>query len=289
MEDATLNLSELICNSLNMIFFKIFSSIDNTIYSLLDNILFINPDFVNNLKFQQIFGNSSTNGLLLIANSLIFGFLIFYILNFTLSHLIYLKVDSPYQFLFKSLIFVACINSSMWICEKCIYFTSIITDSILEIGHSINGTDMSFANLIDTITSNIYSPIENFDIFSLDGILSLCSTLGISYILIIYSVRFIMCKVTVLMSPFAFASLITNQTDGFFKGWLNQFLILLFMQIFVATVLVIGFSLDFYAGDTLSKLIYLAIIIVIAKCNYSVKNMFKFIYNYSHNTLKKFI
>lgn len=289
MESETLNLSSLICDSLNSIFFKIFSSVDNTIYSNLDNILFINSDLIHDFKFQQLFGTSSGDGLLLIANSLIFGIVLFYILNFAISHLIYSKVDSPYQFLFKCIIFIACMNSSLWICEKIIDFVAILSDSIREIGASISGFEIHFSNLINQINSALYASLETFTIFSFDGILKLATTLGIIYILLTYSVRYIMCKILILLAPFAFSSLLFNRFDGFFKGWLKQFLLILTMQIFVAVVLVLGFCLDFHSGDTLSKLIYFAIVVVIAKCQYNMKEVFEFLHEYSRDTLKKLI
>lgn len=286
--NETINLSNLICDSLNNIFFKIFSSIDNTIYSNLDNILFINSDILNNFKFQQLFGTDSTNGLLLLANSLIFGIILFYVLSFTISHLTYSNIDSPYQFLFKCIIFVACINSSFWICEKILDLIFICTDFIREIGSSITGFEINFSNLINHINSSLYPGTEKFDIFSFDGLLKLASTLGIIYILLIYAIRYMMCKIFILLTPFAFASLVNNRFDGFFKGWFKQFFTVLAIQILVSIILTLGFCLEFQAGDTLSKLIYFAIIAVIAKCHYQVKEMFSFLYHYSHNTLKKF-
>ena len=289
MENETINLSSLICDTLNSIFFKIFSSIDNTIYSNLDNILFINSDIINDFKFQQLFGTDPTNGLLLLANSLIFGIVLFYILNFVVSHLIYSKIDSPYQFIFKCIIFIACMNSSLWICEKLVDFISIFSDFIREIGYSLTGFEINFSNLINDINSALYPSLETFDIFSFDGILKLSTTIGIVYILLTYSVRYILCKILILLAPFAFVSLINHHFDGFFKGWLKQFLIILSLQIFVSFALVLGFCLEFQTDNTLSKLIYFAIIAMIAKCHYNVKEIFSFLYEYSHNTLKKFI
>ena len=286
MENETVNLTSLICDSLNSIFFRFFSSIDNTVYSCLDNILFINSDIINNSKFQNIFGTDSTNGFLLIANSLILGVLIFYILKYTISHLTYNSIDSPYQFIFKSIVFVACINSSLWICEQIISLISLISDTICNLGLSLFGTNITFYNLLSKINSLIYLNVENFDIFTFDGIIKFGSTLCIIYILFTFSVRFILCKILILISPFAFVSLITNQFDGFFKGWLKEFLTLLLVQVFISIVLVLGFSLDFYANDILSKLTYLAILIIISKCNYNVKNLFNYIYKYSKNKLK---
>lgn len=289
MDNETINLTSIICDSLNSIFFKFFSSIDNTVYSYLDNILFIDSDIINPNKFQQLFGTDSSNGFLLIANSLVFGIVLFYILRFATSHLIYSKIDSPYQFAFKCVIFIACMNSSLWICQQIINLISLLSDSIRELGSFINGYEINFSNLIDKINYELYLSIETFDIFSFDGILKLCTTLCIIYILFVYSIRFVMCKILILLSPFAFASLINNHFDGFFKGWFKQFLILLSMQILVAIILVLGFSLDFYSGDTLSKLVYFSLVAIIAKCNYTTKQLFSHLYKYSHNTLKNFI
>lgn len=244
---------------------------------------------INNNKFQQFLGTDFNNGLLLLANSLILGILIFYILHFTVSHLIYSKIDSPYQFLFKSVIFIACMYSSLWICEGLIHLFSMITDYIREIGYSITGSEITFSNLINTIHSNLYPSIENFTIFSFDGILKMCVTIGMISILLSYSVRYILIKILILISPFAFISLVCNRFDGFFKGWLKQLLCLLFMQIFVAIVIVLGFCLDFSADDILSKLLYFAIIAIIAKCHYNVKEIFAHIFEFSHNQLKNMI
>lgn len=180
-------------------------------------------------------------------------------------------------------------NSSLWICEKLIDFISLLSDSICEIGNSLTGCEINFSNLICSINSALYPSIENFDIFSFDGILKMISSLGILYILLAYCVRYMLCKIFILLSPFAFISLINNHLDGFFKGWLKQFLILLGMQIFVSLILVLGFTLEFHAGNTLSKLIYLAIILIITKCNFFVKDLFSHVYEYSHNKLKDFI
>ena len=289
MEEQTIDLAELICDSINSIFFKFFSSIDNTIYSNLDNILFINSDITNNLKFQQFFGTAPHNGLLIIVNSLIIGLVLFYVLNFAVSHLIYTKVDSPYQFIFKCIIFISCSYSSFELCTKAITFVSLITDVIKEIGYSITGYDISFTTLIDNINSALYTSLQIFDIFTFDGILKFCSSMVTIYILIVYSIRYVMCMILILTSPFAILSLVNNTFDGFFKGWLRQFLELLFIQILVTLVIVVGFCIDFHNGDILSKLSYFAILMIIAKCNFNIKSFFKEIFNYSNNKLKNII
>lgn len=289
MENETINLTSLICDTLNSIFFKIFSSIDHTISSNLDSILFIQPTIVQDSKFQKFFGTDPHNGLLLIANSLIFGIVLFYVFRFVLSHLTYSKVDSLYQFSFKCILFIVFMNCSLWICEGFVYLTSLLSNLVCEIGHFITGKDIGFSSLLYQINSALYPSLETFDIFSLDGILKLGCNISIVFILFSYAIRYIMCKILILLAPFAFLSLITNHLDGFFKGWLKEFLILLLMQIFVSIVLVVGFTLEFYAGDLLSKSIYFAILVIIAKCHYNVRALLAHAYEYSHYKLKDFI
>ena len=127
MNIDNLNITEIIIRAINDIFSQMFSSIDNSIYSVLDEITFISPQIVSNNSFQKIFGNSSYDGILLICNSLILGFIIYYSITFLLSHLTYSRVDTPKQFIFKCIIFIAIMNSSLWICEEIINIISLIT------------------------------------------------------------------------------------------------------------------------------------------------------------------
>ena len=69
MENNTI--TETIISSINTIFEQIFGSVDNSLYSTLDNITFINSDILKNNYFEKILGTSTTNGILLISNSML--------------------------------------------------------------------------------------------------------------------------------------------------------------------------------------------------------------------------
>ena len=68
MENAS-NITEIIIQTINTIFENLFSSIDNNLYSVLDSITFISSDILNDKNFEKLFGTSTSNGILLIANS----------------------------------------------------------------------------------------------------------------------------------------------------------------------------------------------------------------------------
>ena len=56
MEQTATNVTETIINTINTIFENLFSSIDNNLYSVLDDITFISTDILNDSNFERIFG-----------------------------------------------------------------------------------------------------------------------------------------------------------------------------------------------------------------------------------------
>lgn len=274
MNEENINLTEIILNSINELFSKLFSSVDNSIYSVLDDITFINPDILSNNAFQKILGNSSSEGILLICNSLLLGFIIYYAINYLISHLIYSKIDSPKQFIFKCVIFIAIMNSSFWICEEIINIVSIITNGISEIGLDLFDSKINFSNFINNINQNIYLSQESFSIFSFDGIIKSFTSFGLINLVFTYSLRYIMIQIFVLLSPFAFLSLITNSSEWFFKIWIKTFLSLLLVQILISLILLLSFSIELTQNSNFSKLLYIGIIYALTKSNSYMKELF---------------
>ena len=60
-----------ISDTINSIFSNLFSSIDNNLYLILDDITFISSDIMNDSHFGKILGTETTVGIILICNSLI--------------------------------------------------------------------------------------------------------------------------------------------------------------------------------------------------------------------------
>ena len=133
MEEDLLSLTDIIKNAINDILSQIFASIDNNLYAILDNLSFIDVSILENASLLKIFGKSSSEGLLLLCNSLILGFILYYAINYLLSHFTFSKIDSPSSFIFKSIIFLICMNSSLYICSQIINIVSISSSFILQI------------------------------------------------------------------------------------------------------------------------------------------------------------
>ena len=101
MTDTT----QVIIDTINSLFEKLFSSIDNNLYDVLDDITFISSDILNDKNFENIFGTSTANGILLISNALLLGFILYYAIKYLMSHITYHKVENPFGFIIKMIIF----------------------------------------------------------------------------------------------------------------------------------------------------------------------------------------
>lgn len=99
------NITNIIISTINTMFSRIFSSIDNQTYSILDKFVFINSNILNDKYVAKLLGFSSKDGILIVANSLVFGFLLYYGFKLLFSHLGVTSVEKPSKFIFKLIVF----------------------------------------------------------------------------------------------------------------------------------------------------------------------------------------
>lgn len=274
MQESQISITQVILNTINTLFSSLFSSIDNNIYSVLDDIIFINTDILKDKFISSFFGTSTTTtGLILLANSLLIGFAIFYIIRFACSHYTNTQTEQPFQFLFKLFIFAILSNSSYFICEQIININSLISLSIREIGEHIFGCNISFSQLILRLNNIVTFDTSGLNIFSLDGILKSFISINLLNLLFTYSLRYVILKVFVLITPFAILTLINSTTSWFFKSWFRTVLSLLLLQSFVSLILLVVFSTDFTSTDIFSKVICIGSIYALTKANSFVKEL----------------
>ena len=260
-----------IIEALNTIFGNFFNSIDNNIYSTLDEITFIDSSILNSAYFEKIFGISSSSGILLIANALLVGFVVYYCIRLLLSNLAITEAQSPYSFIFKIIFYGICMNFSYFICDQIININYELSYAIREVGYETFGIEMNFCNLIDKLNSVIYIESNNIDFFSFDGIIKSIISFGFFNLFFSYSIRYVLVKVFILISPFAILSLCTNQTANFCKSWFKCFLSLLFIQDFVSITLIIIYSIQLKSNDILSKFLFIGCIFVLIRANSYIK------------------
>ena len=265
------NFTGSVLDTFNHIFRTVFLSIDDTIYSLLDELAFIKENILENDLFEKLI--DKTSGILLICNALILGVIIFYSINYLFSHLFISKIDSPSQFIFKLIVFTIAMNSSFWICEQIISIVSIITEIIQDIGKSLFSEDITFSNILQQINSKLYSGEFEINMASFDGIIKSFISVSFVNLAFSYSLRYVMVQVFVMISPFAFLCLINNKTEWFFKVWIKTFLSLILEQILIVFILLIAFSLDGLKND-ISKILYIGIMYALMKTNNYMYMMF---------------
>ena len=266
MENSA-NITQIIINTINTLFENLLSSIDNNIYSLLDDIIFIGPNILKDSNFEKIFGTSASNGILLISNSFLLAFIIYYGSKYLLSHFTFSKIETPFSFIIKLIIFGISMNFSYFIVEQILSINYNITLAIQSIGEHLFNKEICFSELINTINSNIYIDTNSINIFSIDGLIK--STLSVSLLSLVfsYSLRYIILKIFILLSPFAFLSLSLNSTNCFFKSWFKNFFSLLLIQIIVSFVLLLLFSIDYNGANLLNKFIYIGAIYFLTRVN----------------------
>ena len=266
------NLTTSIIETINSIFETLFSSIDTTIYSVLDELTFIDKNILNNSIFQKIFGSTGNNGLLVIANSLLVGFSLYYAIRLIYSYYMNLQIERPYQFIFKLLIFGIVMNCSYFICNQFIQINSFISDAIRTVGSNIFGHDISFSELINKL--NYLSIKENeFNIFSFDGLIKRFISISLFNLIFSYSLRYIMVKVFILITPFAILSLVNESTSWFFKTWLRTVLSLLLQQSLIAIILLIIFSFNFSSNNIISQLMCIGGIYALVRANSYIRSL----------------
>lgn len=262
--------TQTIIDTINKIFSMLFSSLDLSIYSLLDKTVFINSSIVND-RFFSLALNSSF-GLSIIANALLAGFFIYYCFKLYMAPFSGSYVEKPYLFLTKVLIIAICISFSQFLCSEFLSIIDILTDILKSFGMQLTGKEISFNTLLSSSTYVIENS-NNFNFFSFDGILKSFFSFGLINLLFSYSIRYILIKILILLFPFALLSLVTTSTSWIFKSWFRTFFSLIFVQIFIIFVLILLFSLNINTSDMFSQISYISTVFILTKSNSYIKEL----------------
>lgn len=264
--------SNTILTTINDLFSSLFSSIDTSIYSALDEIAFIDTNIMHSSYLEKLFGTSANTGILLIANALLIGFVLYFAIRHLLSSLNIVESSNPYRFILKIIMLGICMNCSFFICEQIINLNSLVSSSIREVGENFLNSKICFSKLIDISDTIILIEENSSKVFSVDGIIKTIVSIGFLNLIFIYAVRYILIKVFILISPFAFLTLCTRSTSHIFKSWLKCFLSLLFIELFSSLILIAMFSINYSATNLVSKLLFIGSILSLMKVNSYVRD-----------------
>lgn len=264
--------SNTILTTINELFGSLFSSIDGSIYKALDEIAFINTDILHSTYLEKLFGTSSVTGILVIANALLVGFILYFAVKHLLSSFGVAESQNPYHFILKIIFIGICMNSSFFLCEQIINLNSLVSTAIRESCGDILDVPICFSRLIDVSDSIIQIEENMANVFSIDGIIKTVVSIGFLNVVFMYAIRYILLKVFILISPFAFITLSLRSTSFIFKSWLKCFISLLFVELFASFILAVMFSLEYNANNLVSKLLFIGAILALMKVNNYVRD-----------------
>lgn len=263
-----INIIDVVQETVNSLLNSLFNSINDAVFPLLDEIVFVNKDIAS---MENLFGTSISNGVLILANCLLTAFVLYYSIRLLLSHFNGNRIDSPYKFFIKTIIIAIIMNFSLDICSTCIDTTYQISTFFCELGNEVLDKKISFTSFTSEIQKNLNS---GGNIFSLDGILA--STLYISSFSLImnFALRYVLIKVLIILSPFVVLCLINQSSEPFFKSWFKSFFALLILQVIVSIILLISFTLAKETSNLLfNNILLVGAISALLKSNQFVREL----------------
>ena len=289
MENAqnTTDITQVIIDTINTIFENLFSSIDNSLYEVLDKVTFISSDILRDSNFETIFGTSASNGILLIANSLLLGFLLYYAIRYLMAHLTFTQSELPFRFLIKLVLCGIFMNFSFDCLELFLDLNNNISLAIRSLGEHLFNKNICFSELINTINTQMAIDTNSLNLFSLDGLIKSILSVSLLSLVFSYSLRYVFVKVFILLSPFAILSLSLQNTNWFFRAWFRNLFSLLFLQIIVSLVLLILFSMDYSASNLFVKFIYVGGIYALIRANSFIREFIGGVSTQITQTVKK--
>lgn len=264
-----IDITQLILETANSLCTTMLESIDNNIYPLLDKVIFIDETITTDSYFEKIFGTSHMSGVLMLSNCLLFAFILYYCIRLIISHFSGTEIESPQRFFLRAILAAITSNASLGICKLLVYGTNQISSFFCLLGEDIFKKEISFMSLVSSLNT---ASSSDFSIFSLDGILSSMLSISSFALLISFALRYILVKLLILASPFAFLCISNKSTEGFLKSWYRCLLSMLLLQIIISALLIIPYALLKEDSNSLfNKLLLVGVISALLKSGQLVK------------------
>ncbi len=237
----TINITQVVLDTINSLCESLFSSINKSIFPELDKLIFLDEDLTNSTYMERIIGTDFNTGLLVLAEFFLSAFVLYYAIRRFTSYYSGQSIESASKFFIKAIVIGIFVFSSFSICSSILSATSEITTFVCSLGKNIFKQEISFSNLIDKL--NTSSSNEKFNLFSFNGILTSMISISSFSLILSFSIRYILTKVLILFSPFAFLCLINKPTSSLFKCWIKSFFSLLLIQIMMSFILLLSFAI----------------------------------------------
>ena len=275
MAETLTNTSEIVSivlEVINSICSNLISSIDENIFPLLDKLVFIDGNiFSTGDKFNKLLSNSSSNGVLILANCLFAAFVLYYAGRLIIANLTSTQIESPPKFFMRAFLSGIAMNYSLSICKFLISATSLISTFFCALGKNVFGKEISFQTLLSILDTTAF---ENLDMLSINGVLSAMLSISSFALILNFAFRYILVEILIILSPFAILCTMNTSTVGFFKSWFKSLLSLLILQVIISIMLLIPYTLLKESNDALfNKVLLVGSIMALLKSNQFVKEI----------------
>ncbi len=237
----TIDVTKVVLDTINSLCSNLFESINKSIFPELDKLIFLDSDVIESTYIEQIIGANFNNGLLVLAEFVLCAFVIYYSIKRFTSFYTGGEIESAPKFFVKAVVIGIIVYSSFSICSGIISITSEISSFICMLGKNIFHQEISFSNLIAKLYNS--SSKDNFNIFSFNGIISGMISISSFSLILSFSIRYIVTKLLILLSPFSFLFLMNINTSGIFRCWVKSLFALLLVQIIMSLVLLLSFAI----------------------------------------------
>lgn len=243
-------------------------SIANTLFPILDKIVFLTTESFGYSSSGELTGNIDKVGefILTLANSFVVAIVLWYLFRQIFAYFFSFEVETPWKFIMRLVFFSILMNAAYFVTYQLIDIVEQVTEFLsVAIGDKIDKVSFDeFANIVND-TVNIEDE-ESFNIFSVEGLINTFVYFGIFYLGITYAVRYVILRLMAIVSPIAIMNLVSKSTSNIFRNWFIMFMGYLISQVLIVLVLAIPHLLDLSEGLE-SKLLLCGILFTLYKVN----------------------
>ena len=243
-----------------------YDNVKNSISSVLDYIVFVDKRIIYRDSVNNIFGDGINFGVKRIANTLIYGVLIYFVFKYLISKLVNEEMGDISSFIYRLVIAAILIGFSEKICEIIININWYITEEILKYGKYLIKKPISFKTFLEKINSVISIDL-NAEGQTVNNILKGFVSFGLINLLLVYSLRYVYIKLLCLFLPFALVFNTNRKTEYIAKAWIKSFVGLLVLQNLVAIIIIMGLSVKFGEVHILGKVICVGCVYALMQIN----------------------
>ncbi len=264
-----------VLNTIQSMTNQIFTSIDKSLIDVLDRFVYVDESLLReNTIF--IFTSKIEMTMRVIAESLLLGYVIYYLTRYLISRITAVNKDdleNPAIFFVKMVLISIAIFYSTDICKMIVEINSNITK---DFGNNLTTSGLlpTFNRFLHTVNYTLLGGEESINIFSLDGIFKGFVSFGTLNMTVSFALRYILIKILIIVSPIMFVSKVFSKTEKIFNAWIKAFISLLLIQHLIAILLVLAGYLKIHYLSTFNKIAYIGIIYALSKSFYIFEKIF---------------